>query len=1012
MLSLVVTPLLDVNYLPVDQGNSFTVSYNYSNASPRIVEQEVTSVIENHLSQITQLKDIYSVSNYGSGYVLLTFDKEADIGYKELEIAAKLRELRTELPPAMASPLLQRKSAKDKNPSPLLIYELTYLSDDIAANQWLSEQLIPALGTIPDIALVSAYGNRNYAWEVAYDPSRMLRHGFSPDQITKKIKESNGRSEIATIQTAEQNAPIFVNQDFTSQNDLEDLGLSGLIKLRDIASVKLVPDRITHHQRINGKKAIFINLFPHESTNRIQLAEQVKKFVDEISLTLPDSYLLQLNYDDTQFLSKELDKTWTRALLSFLVICLFILIGSRSLRYLVSLISSILVSIGMTLIALWILDITIHLYSLAGITIAAGILVDNAIILVDHYRKRNSGPIINAQLAASLTTVSALLVILVLPDEYRGDLTDFGWVITIALTASLLVSWFFTPAICQLTGVLDIQQKKVQRHLKKELQWLIRFNRLNTFLLRKRKWVIVLFIWAFGIPVFLLPSRWGEHEWYNQTIGSDLYQEELRPYVNKWLGGSLRLFYHGVYEKSSYRTPEKTRLFVNARLPYGHTLDQMNEIIRPAEEYLQQFDQIDKFVTQVYSGRYASITVEFNEANESGSFPYVLKNRLIHRSLDWGGVTWNIYGVGKGFSNATGESLPGFYVTLKGYHFEKLEQQAERLADKLLTHKRIQSVNTNKQLSWNEESIVQYQFKPILGVNSAFDYSKKVREIISASLQPSPTTYISFQQQNFPLYVVSSTADKQSLYNALHTSLEGKPLNFFGKLKEERSSSAIHKENRQYIRSVAFDYYGSHRFGKQFLDETIEEMMGELPPGFSIEPREQNWYSSQEKRRYELILVLMVLVFFIVSIFMESLREALIITLIIPLSYIGIFLTFSWGKFAFDQGGYAAFLMVGGLSINGMLYILSDFKSMSTKYPITKAMTKAVYNKAWPIFMTVLSTCAGLVPFLIHGEDEVFWFSLAIGTIGGLIFSMVISLFILPVLVLPVIPKDKAAIKA
>ena len=885
-----------------------------------------------------------------------------------------------------------------------MIYELTYTKDDQTANAWLSETLLPQLSALPAIEQVATYGNRSFAWYIDFDPASLQRLNISRDQLTRQLSTVYSRQELGHLKADHLSYAVFYNDTPKSPEDLLHLTIQPNVTLEDLATLREAPDQEHSYQRINGQSAIFINLYALEGVNRIDLAKQLSEEIELLAHSFPTGYTLALNTDDTEYLRIELDKTWTRAILSVSVILLMILISYRSWWYITILCSSILVSMAMTLLCLWLLDVAIHLYSIAGITIAMGILIDNAIILADHLRKKSKhsnriSGVLTAQSAAALSTIAALLIVLVLPEAYREDLTDFGWVISLALACSLLVSWWFTPAIFELLLPASSMRRGKNSTTRKQVSWFIRYQKGIHFLVKYKKSILTLVILSFGLPVFLVPGRWENQEWYNHTVGSELYQENLRPIVNKVLGGSLRLFYQNVYEKSAYRSPEKTQLYLNARLPYGHTLDQMNNIIKPAEDFLNQYAGIEKFITRVYSGRYASIVISFSENAEQTNLPYQLKNRLIQQSLDWGGVTWSVYGVGKGFSNATGGSLPGFQVTMKGYNYDALENYAEKLAAKLLDHRRIQEVNTNSQLSWTEEPVTLYRFRPDVRDANIKELQATNSFIRNNAMQLNPSLSLATDLGYKSVYISSDVSHTFSLTDALHPAMGNRPLNTLGQIRKVNSLSALHKENRQYIRLVAFDYYGSYRFVKKYLDEVLEELSADLPPGFSAKAKEWSWSREEEKRKYELLIVLMIILFFISTIFLENFKQALLITLLIPLSYIGLFLIFSWGGFSFDQGGYAAFLMIGGLSINAMYFILGHFKSIHTDNSF-RALTKAIWIKAWPITMTVLSTCAGLLPFLIHGEGEVFWFSFAIGTIGGMMFSLIVSFFILPLILL------------
>lgn len=195
----------------------------------------------------------------------------------------------------------------------------------------------------------------------------------------------------------------------------------------------------------------------------------------------------------------------------------------------------------------------------------------------------------------------------------------------------------------------------------------------------------------------------------------------------------------------------------------------------------------------------------------------------------------------------------------------------------------------------------------------------------------------------------------------------------FGSLTKESTTNALHKEDRQYIRLVSFDYMGSAKFGGEYLDEVIEEMKASMPIGYSVSRQSYNWNWNQAKRQYSLLLVLIVGIFFICSILFENFKQPLYIIFIIPISFIGLFLIFSLFDFYFDQGGYAAFVMLGGLAVNAAIFIVNDLNNRS-KGSYNRNVLKAVGGKATPILLTVLSTCFGLIPFVMEGQGEIFWF--------------------------------------
>ena len=151
------------------------------------------------------------------------------------------------------------------------------------------------------------------------------------------------------------------------------------------------------------------------------------------------------------------------------------------------------------------------------------------------------------------------------------------------------------------------------------------------------------------------------------------------------------------------------------------------------------------------------------------------------------------------------------------------------------------------------------------------------------------------------------------------------------------------------------------------------------------------------------MLIVIAIIFFITSILFNSLKQPLAIIFVIPVSYIGVFLTFYWFKLNFDQGGFASFVVLCGITVNASIYILNEYNSIRKRYPCLsplRAYVKAWNTKVIPIFLTVVSTILGFIPFMIGAEKEGFWFPLAAGTIGGLVMSVIGVFIFLPVLTL------------
>lgn len=257
--------------------------------------------------------------------------------------------------------------------------------------------------------------------------------------------------------------------------------------------------------------------------------------------------------------------------------------------------ASLSVNLAIAFILYYALEVEMQLYSLAGITISLNLVIDNIIVMADHIRHRHNLKAFLAILAATLTTVGALGIVFFLEERMRMELQDFAAVVIINLVVSLLVALFFVPALMEKSGMLMHKQKTSSYRFRRILCVCNHlYLGIIVWLSRYRVVACGMLILAFGLPVFLMPERMNEEDgmlaiYYNKVFDNAIYQEKIRPIVDKALGGTLRLFVEDVYTGSYFDCEEgEPVLSVYASLPNGNTLEHMNTLIKKMESYLEQ----------------------------------------------------------------------------------------------------------------------------------------------------------------------------------------------------------------------------------------------------------------------------------------------------------------------------------------------------------------------------------------------------------------------------------------
>ena len=797
-----------------------------------------------------------------------------------------------------------------------------------------------------------------------------------------------------------------------------------LISLDELVTVSHMEEAPQSYYRINGLNSIYLSITAEETANQLQLSKQVKEEMEAIQKVLPAGYEIHTSYDATEFIHEELNKIYLRTGLTVLILLFFVLIITLNPRYLFLIVVSLSINIAVAVIFYYLFGLEMQLYSLAGITVSLNLVIDNTIVMTDHILHRRNLKAFMSILAATLTTMGALVIIFFLDEKIRLNLQDFAAVVIINLAVSLFVALFFVPALIEKIGLKKRKRRRTQSRfflLRASLprRITVYFTRFYGWMIRKLcRWrvaVCILLILLFGLPVFMLPDKVeGEGratEWYNKTLGSSTYKEKIKPIVDKALGGSLRLFIQKVYNGSYFTRNEEVVLYVYANLPNGSTLEQMNELIKKMEIYLSQFKEIKQFQTSVYNARRGNINIYFTKEHQNSGFPYTLKANIISKALQLGGGSWGVYGLqDQGFSNDVREGAGSFQVKMYGYNYDELYGWAEKLKAKLLTHRRIKEVIINSYFSYWKDDYQEFYFnlnrermaqeninanilfstiRPIYGKN--MEIGSVVAENGSEKIKLS-----SKQSQEYDIWAMQyfpyGTDDKQYKLSELATMEKG------------QMPQQVAKENQQYRLCLQYEYIGSGEQGNKILKRDLEEFNKELPMGYTAQSERESWgWGKKDNKQYLLLLVVIAIIFFTTSILFNSLKQPLAIIFIIPVSYIGVFLTFYWFKLNFDQGGFASFVLLCGITVNASIYILNEYNAIRRRHPRMSALR--AYTKAWnakilPIFLTVVSTILGFIPFMVGTDKEAFWFPLAAGTIGGLVMSIIGIFFFLPVFVL------------
>ncbi|MDR1719810.1 MAG: efflux RND transporter permease subunit [Dysgonamonadaceae bacterium] len=1035
---IALIPQLTVKLKPSRDLPHLGVGFSMPGSSPRVVEMEATSKLEAMLSRIKGVRNISSTSRNGGGHIDIDFDKHVDIDAVRFEVSTVVRQTKPFLPDNVGYPYISQTRSSAEASRPFLTYTVNAPATPIVICQYVEKIIKPKIAQIDGVKSVGVGGATPMEWRLEYDHKQLEELHLSPENIRSAITESLNKSLLGMAWTEEHGTREWLrvacrpSESFHDISDFMQLTVANvegqLIPLGKLVTISYREAEPNSYYRINGLNSVTLEITAEEGANQLELGAAVKACLKAQEALFPPAYEMHLQYDATDYIDEELNKVYFRSGMTMIILLIFVLLIYRSLKYLLLIALSLLMNIAIALIFYYFGRMEIQLYSLAGITISLTLLIDNTIVMSDQIIRRNNLLAFPAILAATLTTIASMVIIFFLNEIVRFNLLDFAKVIMVNLAVSLFVALFLVPALIEKLGIQRKRNKLKRNHFS------FFFNRcyaaLCRFVWRWKVPICIVIVLTFGLPVFLLPEKINNDktfetgqdlslpkrasllltETYNKTLGSAVYKEKIKPWTDLCLGGTLRLFAKKVSESRYYsyndrKDHEETTIFVAGRLPDGSTLEQMDDLVRKMESFISGHREIRLFTTSVMP-RSANINIFFTKESARTGFPYMLKNELIWKATQLGGGSWQVNGFGDGFSNDVRENAGQNQINLYGFNYDELWEQAETFKRRLLEHRRIKDVIINSRFSYYKDDYEEFIFK--LNPQKIAEGSFRPYDLMGATTsmfhRPVMVGSIRGDYGDEQILLYSQRAKKYDVWSLKYFPFEASAEREFkfGDLADIELVQAprdIVKENQQYKLCVQYEYIGSYDQGMNVMKNDIEETRKILPMGYSIESQQRYWgWGAEVRHQYPLLFLIFVIIYFMCSILFNSLKQPLLVIFVIPISFIGIFLTFYFFKLRFDEGGFASFILLCGLSINANIYVLNEYNNLRRKRkhlsPL-KAYIKAWNAKISPIFLTVVSTVLGFIPFMI-GQRESFWYPLAAGTIGGLVMSLVGLFLFLP----------------
>ncbi|WP_069130063.1 efflux RND transporter permease subunit [Rhodohalobacter halophilus] len=999
---------------------SVTVSYGWGSTSPEVMEQEITRRVESVATRLRNVERIRSVSQEGRSSTTITFEQNTPVEYRVLELQEYLYGLQDEFPPQVRQPNISRSIPQElQEQETFMAWSISGERSSRELYRFAMQQIrLPLLG-FEGLADIDIQGAEDPALTVRFDTRILEQYGFNSDQILMQIRDRLTWRSSGFIEQSHNRLSMLIPPQFESVEDIRKMKItvpnsSRQVVLGDIARVEIEDYPVKSLKRLNGKPALTMIFVRESGSDAMKLGEQMRSEMERIQSVLPDDITIQLERDSTEDLREQFGDLQYQSAFSLLFVFVILMLFIRRFRAPFVILGSIVFSLMMSLSILFFIDYTLNVLTLAGLTVALGMIIDNAVVVfeqlnpklpsgrderIEHVRKELPYTLVPV-FGSTLTTVGIFIPLFFAMEELQLFLVPLAVALTLTLMCSVLIALTWIPY--SLIWLVPSAIKKEEKSLKKKVsRWIDRMLHRTFYWRHKFRWVFYIGLLAlFGIPLFAIEEPdWDDTNWPEITRTYFDNRSEIDPKI----GGLTYKFFNETYFGTPWGRRQQERIFINIRTPQGTPLDEINKMARSFEllaiPYAEAFEYFETDISE-YSGARLQFIIkdEYLFENE----PYQYYGEAIYLASQTGNSGISVSGLGDGHSTGFGGGVSGQRITLHGFSYDELLLLAEDIAARMKRNPRVQEVDIHS-VGWGANDLFQY----VLNLDEELMAMKDLdrRSVLDAiQLDVNPTNIRGqVELEGERMYLIGANIaqtqyEEDFLEQARRSNNRLFKINEIADLTRERTMNQIIREDQSYSRTLRVDFLGPPRLANNFIESVLDEVP--VPVGASIQFGGGffSWGQSDQFDNYLLLFLLTILsVWMIVSALLESWKDPLVVLLAIPLSLIGVMAGALWHDINFDQGAIAGTLLAVGVVVNNSILLIHEKqRCRSLNIHGLRSWVRVYRNKMRTVMITSLTTMGGLVPLILFGSND-FWTDLAVVVIWGLGTSLTLILLLMGV---------------
>ncbi len=958
------------------------ISTFYPGAGAEEIEKEVVKHIEDAVSSISGVDEVHSTASEGYASTVIIFKMSANTDAAVMDTQKAVDSIAGKLPKDATRPTLYKY---DQNAQPILVLTLSG-EKRFEELHHEAESIKERLERILGVGSVSIFGSREKELMVEIDRTKLEYFGIGINQVISRLQLENLNIPGGTINQSAQNKIVRVEGEFANINEVKALRIpcpsGGLVQLDEIAEVTLKYPEIESMSRANGKEAIGLMVQKQSDANIVETGERVKNDIEELRKSL-NGMELEIVQDSTLFITSSLNGTQLNLIEGICTTAIVLFFFLRQWSSLLMVMIAIPTSLISTFFMMYMFGFTFNILSLMGLALCVGILVDDAVVILENIHRHlrmgkdpktaaldGRSEIGMAAIAITLCDIVVFAPIAFMSGMVGQYFKQFGLTVVVATLFSLLVSFTLTPMMAsrlfkkggetnkkkgRITSYTDKIGGKILKLYQTSLQWALqnRFKVLFT--------VISLVICS----VLLIPLG---------VIGTD-----FMPQVDS---GELE---------------------ITINLTPGSTIEKTDQKVQQVEEYLGTIPELDYY--------YARIGVD-NLTNKGYIYAKLVDKRKRERSLkqvvasirEWGkrnlsGVEFNVTAMGM---IDTGEGSKPIVVNVKGDKTEVIREIAGKAEEIVKNTPGTVDVSNSLESGQPEFNIKVDRVAAADNSVSVYDISNVVRASIEGSKAGVYRTIgdeydirVKLQDEQV---VDSNDIGELQIVNQLGQMI---PLSRLGEITLTESQTMIQRLDKQRVGKITANLQEGYTLGN--VTEGISRELNKisLQEGYSISfGGEQTNMDDAFKSLIQALILSVILVYMVLTVLYESFLTPFVRILALPVGVIGALGMLALTGKSLNMLSMIGLIMLDGLAAkNGTLLIDYTNTLMRTKgLSLKDALYEAGSTRLRPIMMTSFAMIVGMLPAALSlGDGSEYKSGMAVVIIGGMLTSTLLSPIVLPV---------------